>query len=58
MTAREIAFRVLRRVEEGGAFASRALDAELAAAGFTRCRADPLTYGIAVLYSAVRGRGR
>ena len=33
MTARDIAFQVLRRVEEGGAFASRALDAALASAG-------------------------
>lgn len=33
MNARQIAFQVLRRVEEGGAFASRALDAALAGAG-------------------------
>jgi demethylmenaquinone methyltransferase/2-methoxy-6-polyprenyl-1,4-benzoquinol methylase len=31
--------------------------AELTSAGFTRCRAVPLTYGIAYLYSAIRDRG-
>jgi len=49
MTAREIAFGVLRRVEEGGAYASRALDAALAAAGALDPResglATELTYG-------------
>ncbi len=49
MTAREIAFDVLRRVEEGGAFASRALDAALASAGALDGReaglATELVYG-------------
>ncbi|HUL60301.1 MAG TPA: transcription antitermination factor NusB [Anaeromyxobacteraceae bacterium] len=49
MTAREIAFQVLRRVEEGGAFASRALDAALAGAGVLEPReaglATELVYG-------------
>jgi 16S rRNA (cytosine967-C5)-methyltransferase len=49
MTARGIAFDVLRRVEEGGAFASRALDAALAAAGTIDPRevalATELVYG-------------
>jgi 16S rRNA (cytosine967-C5)-methyltransferase len=49
MTAREIAFQVLRRVEEGGAFASRALDAALASAGALDAReaglATELVYG-------------
>jgi 16S rRNA (cytosine967-C5)-methyltransferase len=49
VSAREIAFRVLRRVEEGGAYASRALDAALAAAGALDPReaglATELTYG-------------
>ncbi|MBI5069491.1 MAG: SAM-dependent methyltransferase [Deltaproteobacteria bacterium] len=49
MTAREIAFGVLRRVEEGGAYASRALDAALASAGAIDPReaglATELTYG-------------
>jgi 16S rRNA (cytosine967-C5)-methyltransferase len=49
MTAREIAFGVLRRVEEGGAFASRALDAALASAGALDAReaglATELVYG-------------
>ncbi len=49
MTGREIAFQVLRRVEEGGAFASRALDAALAQAGALPTReaglATELVYG-------------
>ncbi len=49
MTGREIAFQVLRRVEEGGAFASRALDAALAQAGAIDPReaalATELVYG-------------
>ena len=49
MTAREIAFQVLRRVEEGGAFATRALDAALASAGALEARdaglATELVYG-------------
>ncbi|HEX9291514.1 MAG TPA: transcription antitermination factor NusB, partial [Anaeromyxobacteraceae bacterium] len=49
MTGREIAFQVLRRVEEGGAFASRALDAALAGAGAIDPRearlATELVYG-------------
>jgi 16S rRNA (cytosine967-C5)-methyltransferase len=49
MTGREIAFQVLRRVEEGGAFASRALDAALSQAGALDPReaglATELTYG-------------
>ncbi len=49
MNAREIAFAVLRRVEEGGAYASRALDAALAQAGATDPResalATELVYG-------------
>lgn len=49
MTARELAFQVLRRVEEGGAFASRALDAALAQAGALEPReaglATELVYG-------------
>jgi 16S rRNA (cytosine967-C5)-methyltransferase len=49
MNARTIAFDVLRRVEEGGAFASRALDAALSAAGALDPReaglATELTYG-------------
>jgi 16S rRNA (cytosine967-C5)-methyltransferase len=49
MTARDIAFHVLRRVEEGGAFASRALDAALASAGAIEAReaglATELVYG-------------
>ncbi len=49
MTAREIAFQVLCRVEERGAFASRALDAALAAAGAVDPRdvafATELVYG-------------
>jgi 16S rRNA (cytosine967-C5)-methyltransferase len=49
MNARAIAFDVLRRVEEGGAYASRALDAALSAAGALDPReaglATELTYG-------------
>jgi 16S rRNA (cytosine967-C5)-methyltransferase len=49
MTARELAFGVLRRVEEGGAFASRALDAALVSAGALEAReaglATELVYG-------------
>jgi 16S rRNA (cytosine967-C5)-methyltransferase len=49
MSARHIAFEVLRRVEEGGAFASRALDAALAGAGAIEPRdsglATELVYG-------------
>ena len=49
MSARSIAFGVLRRVEEGGAFASRALDAALAEAGAIEPResglATELVYG-------------
>jgi 16S rRNA (cytosine967-C5)-methyltransferase len=49
MNARAIAFDVLRRVEEGGAYASRALDAALSSAGALDPReaglATELTYG-------------
>ncbi|OFX22566.1 MAG: SAM-dependent methyltransferase [Anaeromyxobacter sp. RBG_16_69_14] len=49
MNGREIAFQVLRRVEEGGAFASRALDGALASAGALDAReaglATKLVYG-------------
>jgi len=49
MTGREVAFGVLRRVEEGGAYASRALDAALSSAGAMDPReaglATELTYG-------------
>ena len=49
MSARSIAFDVLRRVEEGGAYASRALDAALSSAGALDPReaglATELTYG-------------
>jgi 16S rRNA (cytosine967-C5)-methyltransferase len=49
MSARDLAFGVLRRVEEGGAYASRALDAALSAAGALDPReaglATELTYG-------------
>jgi 16S rRNA (cytosine967-C5)-methyltransferase len=49
VSARSIAFEVLRRVEEGGAFASRALDAALETAGAIDPReaglATELTYG-------------
>jgi 16S rRNA (cytosine967-C5)-methyltransferase len=52
VTAREIAFGVLRRVEEGGAYASRALDAALAAAGAV----DPREAGLAteLVYGTLR----
>jgi 16S rRNA (cytosine967-C5)-methyltransferase len=52
MTARDIAFQVLRRVEEGGAFASRALDAALASAGAL----DPREAGLAteLVYGTLR----
>jgi 16S rRNA (cytosine967-C5)-methyltransferase len=49
VNAREIAFEVLRRVEEGGAYASRALDAALDQAGVLEAResalATELVYG-------------
>jgi 16S rRNA (cytosine967-C5)-methyltransferase len=49
MSARSIAFEVLRRVDEGGAYASRALDAALSSAGAIDPReaglATELTYG-------------
>ncbi len=49
VTGRELAFAVLRRVEEGGAYASRALDAALASAGALPAReaglATELVYG-------------
>jgi 16S rRNA (cytosine967-C5)-methyltransferase len=49
VNAREIAFEVLRRVEEGGAYASRALDAALDQAGVLDAResalATELVYG-------------
>jgi 16S rRNA (cytosine967-C5)-methyltransferase len=49
---REIAFTVLRRVEEGGAFASRALDAALSSAGAI----DPREAGLAteLVYGTLR----
>jgi 16S rRNA (cytosine967-C5)-methyltransferase len=49
---REIAFTVLRRVEEGGAFASRALDAALSGAGAI----DPREAGLAteLVYGTLR----
>ncbi len=52
MTGREIAFQVLRRVEEGGAYASRALDAALASAGAL----DPREAGLAteLVYGTLR----
>lgn len=52
MTAREIAFGVLRRVEEGGAYATRALDAALSAAGAL----DPREAGLAteLVYGTLR----
>jgi 16S rRNA (cytosine967-C5)-methyltransferase len=52
MTAREIAFEVLRRVEEGGAFASRALDSALDGAGAL----DPREAGLAteLVYGTLR----
>jgi 16S rRNA (cytosine967-C5)-methyltransferase len=50
--ARRIAFEVLRRVEEGGAYASRALDAALARAGAL----DPREAGLAteLVYGTLR----
>ena len=52
MSARDIAFEVLRRVEEGGAYASRALDAALARAG----RLDPREAALAteLVYGTLR----
>jgi 16S rRNA (cytosine967-C5)-methyltransferase len=51
-TGRKIAFEVLRRVEEGGAYASRALDAALSAAGAL----DPREAGLAteLVYGSLR----
>jgi len=51
-SARQIAFNVLRRVEEGGAYASRALDAALAQAGAL----DPRDAGLAteLVYGTLR----
>ncbi|WP_242394003.1 transcription antitermination factor NusB [Anaeromyxobacter oryzisoli] len=52
MNARKLAFEVLRRVEEGGAYASRALDAALAGAGAR----DPREAGLAteLVYGTLR----
>ena len=52
MSGRRIAFDVLRRVEEGGAYASRALDAALASAGAI----DPRDAGLAteLVYGTLR----
>ena len=52
MTARKLAFDVLRRVDEGGAYASRALDAALAGAGAL----DPREAGLAteLVYGTLR----
>jgi len=52
VSARQIAFGVLRRVEEGGAYASRALDAALAQAGAL----DPREAGLAteLVYGTLR----
>jgi 16S rRNA (cytosine967-C5)-methyltransferase len=52
MSARRLAFEVLRRVEEGGAYASRALDAALAQAGAL----DPRDAGLAteLVYGTLR----
>jgi 16S rRNA (cytosine967-C5)-methyltransferase len=52
MSGRAIAFQVLRRVEEGGAFASRALDAALSSAGAL----DPRDAGLAteLVYGTLR----
>jgi 16S rRNA (cytosine967-C5)-methyltransferase len=52
MTAREIAFQVLLRVDAGGAYASRALDAALASAGAL----DPREAGLAteLVYGTLR----
>jgi 16S rRNA (cytosine967-C5)-methyltransferase len=51
-TARQLAFDVLRRVDEGGAYASRALDAALARAGAL----DPREAGLAteLVYGTLR----
>jgi 16S rRNA (cytosine967-C5)-methyltransferase len=52
VSGRRIAFEVLRRVEEGGAYASRALDAALGAAGVL----DPREAGLAteLVYGTLR----
>ncbi|MGB8929846.1 MAG: transcription antitermination factor NusB, partial [Anaeromyxobacteraceae bacterium] len=52
ITARQLAFNVLRRVEEGGAYASRALDAALSQAGAL----DPREAGLAteLVYGTLR----
>jgi 16S rRNA (cytosine967-C5)-methyltransferase len=52
MNARTLAFEVLRRVDEGGAYASRALDAALAGAGAI----DPRDTGLAteLVYGTLR----
>ncbi|HTN54149.1 MAG TPA: transcription antitermination factor NusB [Anaeromyxobacter sp.] len=52
MSARRIAFEVLRRVEDGGAYASRALDAALAGGGAL----DPREAGLAteLVYGTLR----
>jgi len=52
VTGRDLAFGVLRRVEEGGAYASRALDAALASAGAL----DPREAGLAteLVYGSLR----
>jgi 16S rRNA (cytosine967-C5)-methyltransferase len=52
MSARRIAFDVLRRVDDGGAYASRALDAALASAGAL----DPREAGLAteLVYGTLR----
>ncbi|BDG04053.1 transcription antitermination factor NusB [Anaeromyxobacter oryzae] len=52
MNARKLAFEVLRRVEEGGAYASRALDAALSSAGAR----DPREAGLAteLVYGTLR----
>ena len=52
VSARQIAFNVLRRVEEGGAYASRALDAALGQAGAL----DPREAGLAteLVYGTLR----
>ncbi|HET9594824.1 MAG TPA: transcription antitermination factor NusB [Anaeromyxobacteraceae bacterium] len=52
MTARQLAFRVLLRVDEGGAYATRALDAALASAGAL----DPRESGLAteLVYGTLR----
>ena len=55
MNARTLAFEVLRRVDEGGAYASRALDAALAGAGAI----DPRDTGLAteLVYGTLRRGG-